>query len=120
VDRRTRRLFAAALAVVVVLAAAAAVLGGRTIPVGDAQPGQGPQAVGVVVRIDTSGLARVRSFTLRTDDGRVLTFQIGDLENGQQFPPGHLAEHQATAQKVRVWYRAEGGDLVAYRLEDVP
>ena len=43
---------------------------------------------------------------------------LGDLENGTEFPPGHLVEHQATAQPVRVWYRTENGARVAVRLED--
>lgn len=75
-------------------------------------------AVGLVVSIDSSGLAQVHGFTLRTADGQVLTFTIGTLENGDQFPPGHLAEHQATAQPVRVYFRAQDGRLVVYRLED--
>ena len=50
--------------------------------------------------------------------GASVEFEIGDLENGAEFPPGHLVEHQATAQPVRVWYRTEGDAKVAVRLED--
>ena len=32
--------------------------------------------------------------------------------------PGHLVEHSATAQPVRVWFRTEGGVDLAIRLED--
>ena len=46
------------------------------------------------------------------------TSEIGILENGAQFPPGHLAEHMANASPVRVFFRDEGGQLVVYRLED--
>ena len=49
-----------------------------------------------------------------------MTFKIGTLENGAEFPPGHLAEHLATSSPVRVYFRAEGPDLVVYRLEDAP
>ena len=62
----------------------------------------------------------MRGFTLLTPDGRELEFTIGTLENGAQFPPGHLAEHQALASPIRVWYRTEDGALVAFRLEDSP
>lgn len=74
--------------------------------------------VGVVTHVDASGLASVAGFTLRTADGRVLDLAIGTLENGAEFPPGHLAEHQATAAPVRVSFRAEGSRLVAYRIDD--
>ena len=73
---------------------------------------------GVLVRIDSSGLAAVAGFDLRLDDGRVLSFRIGTLENGDVFPPGHLAEHLATSAPVRVYFRVSGTDLVVYRLED--
>ena len=44
---------------------------------------------------------------------------MGVLENGDQFPPGHLAEHLAGATPVRVFFRDENGTPTAYRLEDV-
>jgi hypothetical protein len=44
---------------------------------------------------------------------------MGPLENGAAFPPGHLAEHQATAEPVRVSFRLEDGARVAYRIDDV-
>jgi hypothetical protein len=65
-------------------------------------------------------LTNVRSFTLRTQDGRDETFAIGTLENGAQFPPGHLAEHQSLGSPIRVWYRTDGNNKVAFRLEDAP
>ena len=117
-DRGTFRIFIAALAVIVVaVAVAAAVFGGTA---GNPPAPQGEQAVGIVSSIDSEGLTNVRGFTLLTPDGRELGFAIGTLENGAQFPPGHLAEHQALASPIRVWYRTEGGSLVAFRLEDSP
>ena len=117
-DRGTFRIFVVALAVIVVaVAVAAAVFGGTA---GNPAPAQGHQAVGIVSSIDSEGLTNVRGFTLLTPDGRELEFAIGTLENGAQFPPGHLAEHQALASPIRVWYRTEGGSLVAFRLEDSP
>jgi hypothetical protein len=73
---------------------------------------------GVVTAIDASGLDRVNGFTIRTADARTWTLRIGTLENGAQFPPGHLKEHQATSTPVRVFFRAQGSDLVVYRIED--
>jgi hypothetical protein len=74
----------------------------------------------VIVGVESEGIDKVREFTLRTDDGALVAFTIGNLENGGTFPAGHLVEHQATAQKVRVWYNMEGETRVAVRLEDAP
>ncbi len=74
--------------------------------------------MGIILTIDSSGLTQVHGFTLRTSEGEVLSFTIGQLDNPTQFPPGHLAEHQASASPVRVFFRSEQGSLVVYRLED--
>lgn len=74
--------------------------------------------VGVVVAVDAVSLTNVRGFTIRTPDGRTVDFRVGRLENGAQFPPGHLAEHQATVVPISVTYRDENGEHVAIRLED--
>ena len=117
-DPRTRNLFALAFVAVVVLTGAAAFLLGES---GSRDPSAPPDAttmVGVIVGVEAGGLTDVRGFTLRTADGTTVAFTIGDLENGAEFPPGHLVEHQATAQRVRVWYRVDGDARVAIRLED--
>jgi len=117
-DRRTRNLFVLAFASVVVLAGAAALLlGGTSLPDPGA-PKDAVTAVGVIVGVKSEGLDRVSGFTLRTTDQGSLEFVIGALENGTEFPPGHLVEHQATAQPVRVWYRNQNGARLAIRLED--
>jgi hypothetical protein len=76
--------------------------------------------VGVVIAVDSQGLGQVRGFTLRLPGGEQQTFSLRALENGTAFPPGHLAEHQATAAPVRVTYRVEGTERLAIRLEDAP
>jgi hypothetical protein len=76
--------------------------------------------VGVVVAVDAVSLTTVRGFTIRTVDGRTKEFKVGQLENGAQFPPGHLAEHKATAVPIVVTYRDENGEHIAIRLEDAP
>jgi hypothetical protein len=73
---------------------------------------------GAVIRLDAEGLTRVTGFRLRADDGIETDFRIGILENGAQFPPGHLAEHMATSTRIRVYYRDEAGERVVFRLED--
>jgi len=114
-----RRLLAA-LAVAVALGIGAVLIVSR--PTGENPPTIPSSPVdGVVVRVDSSGLNAVRSFTLRTTDGTQLKFDLSQLENGAQFPPGHLTEHAATAQPIRVDFRqGDAGALFALRLEDAP
>ena len=117
-DRRTRNLFALLLIAVIAATGGAAILLSGT-GVGDGSANE-QQVTGVIVRVDSEGLDRVRGFSLRTDAGLTVAFSIGALENGAAFPPGHLVEHQATAQPVRVWYRTDGDVRTAVRLEDAP
>jgi hypothetical protein len=97
------------------------------VPVASASPGGGsessPAAVaspveGVIVKIDSQGLTKIAGFRLRSPGGTETDFTIGVLENGVEFPPGHLAEHMATSSPIRVFFRDEGGSLVVYRIED--
>ncbi len=52
------------------------------------------------------------------DDNVLVDFGLEELRNGTEFPPGHLAEHQVTAEPVRVFYRDEGGTLQAIWVDD--
>ncbi len=80
-----------------------------------------PTETGVVVRVDAQSLTDVRSFDLRTADGRILTFRIGQLDmTPPGFNPQHLSVHAATAQPVVVTYEERDGQLVAVRLVDGP
>jgi hypothetical protein len=120
VDRRTRNLFAVVLIALIAATGGAAILlsgTGTGVAGGSANA---PSAVGVIVGVQSEGLDKVRGFSLRTAEGTTIGFSIGNLENGAAFPPGHLVEHQATAQPIRVWYRTEGDTKVAIRLEDAP
>lgn len=96
---------------------AALILGGPATPDVDAPSGT-LTVVGVVLAIDSRGLSDVRGFTLRTADGQVFEFSLAKLENGATFPPGHLAEHVATATPIRVTYRDASGTLEAIRIDD--
>jgi hypothetical protein len=73
---------------------------------------------GIVIAVDSAGLDQVKGFTLRTNDGSSVVFTLGTLENGDEFPPGHLKEHQAAASPVLVFFRQENGQLVVFRIED--
>jgi hypothetical protein len=123
VDRRTRVLFAALFAAIVILTAVAAVLLSETgvvdpdLPAGTTDMSD---MTGVVVGVDSSGLADVRGFTLRIAGGELVEFSLRALTNESEFAPGHLAEHQATAEPVRVWWRMDGAERLAIRLEDAP
>ena len=81
--------------------------------------GERQSLVGVIVGVGREG-PRPTSAASRfgPSDGASTAFDIGALENGAEFPPGHLVEHQSTAQPIRVWYRTEDGRKVAIRLED--
>jgi hypothetical protein len=82
-------------------------------------PAPASPVVGVVVAVDSSGLGRVGGFSIRVADGSTIDFELGALENPTEFPPSHLAEHMASSQPVRVFFRQEPGQrLDVYRLED--
>jgi hypothetical protein len=77
--------------------------------------------VGIVVAVEGTSPAQVDRFTLRTSEGRVLVFEVGQLDlSGGAFPAAHLRDHQASAEPVVVEYRVEGGRPVATRLTDAP
>src|SRR5688572_15024203 len=118
VDRRTRNVFAVVLVIVIAVTGGAAILLSSTSVLDPDGPPETTSVEGVIVAIDGSGLDDVRGFTLRRPGGETLEFRIGELENGDEFPPGHLAEHQATAEPVVVYYRVEGNERFAVRLED--
>ena len=111
----------AALLLVLALAAVACGDAMTTPPAGPTPaPGSLVSPVeGVPVHIDAEGFTKVIAFTIRQDDGTQATFAMGTLENGDQFPPNHLAEHLAGGSRVRVFFRDENGTPTAYRIEDV-
>lgn len=74
---------------------------------------------GVVIRVESEGLADVRSFTIRTFDGVILRFRVGRLDPGS-LPVGHLTEHAVTGAPIRVAFVSKGGELVAVSYADAP
>jgi hypothetical protein len=73
---------------------------------------------GVIIAVDATSLSDVRGFTLLLADGRRISFTLGALENPTEFPPGHLKEHMATSEPIRVYFRVQDGVPVVYRLGD--
>ena len=113
-DRGTRNLFALVLVVVIGVTAAAAFLLGGSSLIDPGAPANATAVDGVIVAVRSAGPRQGERLRLSaTTDQGTLAFTLGDLENGAEFPPGHLVEHQATAVPVRVWYRSEAGDRVA-------
>jgi hypothetical protein len=109
-----------------VLLALASVLGtpapGASASPGGSVAGDGGgllRAIGLVTNIDASSPIDVRTFTLRTDDGRTLVFTIvPGIDTG--FPPGHLQEHRASGAKVLVTYHVTGSANLVDILADAP
>jgi hypothetical protein len=118
VDRRTGTLFAVLLLGVVGASVLAAIL--LAEPSGPDLPPGTEQMTGVVVAVDAVSLSDVRGFTLRRPGGELVEFSLRELQNGTEFAPGHLAEHQATAEPIRVIFRSEDDERLALRLEDAP
>jgi hypothetical protein len=80
-----------------------------------------PQVEGTVVAVHADGPLHISSFTIRTADGQVLDFAVGNLQiGGPYFDAPHLAVHAATGQPIVVTYEIEGGRRVAIRLADAP
>lgn len=77
-------------------------------------------ATGVVVAVDAGSLTDVRSFTLRMAGGETIKFALMALQNGVEFPPGHLAEHIGSGSPIVVTYQTENGVADAIRIEDAP
>lgn len=86
----------------------------------DGLPSGVREETGIVTAVNGPNAAQVDSFSLRTDDGREVTFAVGPLRvGGEAFPAAHLAEHTVSLEPVRVQYVEEAdGRLVALRLTD--
>jgi hypothetical protein len=80
-------------------------------------PQEGSRRVtGVVVEIESSGLAQVEQFTLQ-DEGRRVTILVDD-ETEFAFAPSHLNEHRARGEPVAVEVEKRHGGLYAVSVDD--
>jgi hypothetical protein len=82
----------------------------------------GSQTVhGVLLEVQSASIQRVERFTLRTDAGQEMAFVAApDFNAGAShaMTPGHMRQHMALADPVRVTYREENGTLVALSATD--
>ena len=79
-------------------------------------------ARGVLLDVVSPSIQQVDRFTLRTDDGQVLSFVAApDFNAGAThvMTPGHMRQHMALADPVVVTYREENGALIALSATDV-
>ena len=79
-------------------------------------------ARGVLLDVVSPSIQKVDSFTLRTDDGQILSFvTAADFNAGgtHQMTPGHMRQHMALADPVVVTYRQDNGKLTALSAADV-
>ena len=68
-----------------------------------------------MVDVAATSLTSVRSFDLRAEDGRRLSFRVdGDIG----MTPGHLREHMVLGEPITVTYHEAADALQALRVED--
>jgi hypothetical protein len=84
-------------------------------------------ARGVLLEVVSPGIQQVDRFTLRTDDGQILSFVAASDFNAGATPqggglhamtPGHMRQHMALADPVVVTYRQDNGVLIALSATD--
>ena len=75
---------------------------------------------GQVVAVEASAIIEWESLTLRTDDGRELTFLRGEKVDLLFWRASHLREHSQTGEAIVVFYESTGQGLVAQSIEDRP
>ena len=121
VPTRTLRLaatFGVAAVVVFVLGLLLILRNGAMPPPGATPALPASPVEGVVIAVDSAGLGQVSGFTVRAADGFAYVLSLGALENATEFSPSHLAEHMASSERIRAYFRLEAGTPVVYRLED--
>ena len=83
--------------------------------------GSGERSVeGIITNVDAASLTQVETFTVRDNDNHTIVFRIApdatqDIEEG--FVPSHLREHAVAVGQVKVFYRVEGGEFLALKIE---
>ena len=84
--------------------------------------GDGAMVVrGIVVDVQQPSFTQVDGFTLRTAEGQLIHFVIGDIPPGNgSFPAIHLRDHLASALPIDVGYVVEHDQDIAIRLADAP
>lgn len=83
--------------------------------------GDGPSVQGVILEVEASSLTVIDSFTLRSNGGETLVFEIAPdaaRDPREGFVAGHLRSHAVLAEQVAIFYHEEDGRLLAERMED--
>jgi hypothetical protein len=78
-------------------------------------------ARGVLLDVVSPSIQQVDRFTVRTDDGQLLSFVAApDFNAGAThvMTPGHMRQHMALGDPVIVTYRDDNGSLVALSATD--
>jgi hypothetical protein len=75
---------------------------------------------GVITDVQATSLTQIESFTLHKGNGESVVLHVApdasqDAQEG--FFPGHLRSHALLAEQVTVYYRTEGDELLALRVE---
>ncbi|GAC1318413.1 MAG: hypothetical protein NVSMB2_13210 [Chloroflexota bacterium] len=76
---------------------------------------------GVLLDVVSPSFSQLDRFTLRTDDGRELSFVTApDFNAGTShvMTPGHMRQHMALGDRVVVTYRDDNSKLVALSATD--
>ncbi len=74
---------------------------------------------GALIDVKSTSISETQAITVRTDDGRELTFRIGPKADQGVFSPGHLRQHMLEVSKVTVYYeRLSDGTLEATKITD--
>ena len=75
----------------------------------------------MVISADGPDASSVDAFTLRTNDGQVMVFDVGTLDlSGGGLPAPHLREHLVSGVPITVYYSADNGANLASRYIDAP
>ena len=75
----------------------------------------------MVISADGPDAASVDGFTLRTNDGQTMVFDVGTLDlSGGGLPAPHLREHLVSGVPITVYYIVDRHGDVAQRYIDAP
>ena len=84
---------------------------------GGASPPPSSPVRGVLTGVQTSPGGDAERVTLEDDDGNAYEFRV-EFEAGAGFPAAHLEEHRSGRLPVRISFRRDGDDLIAFRIDD--
>ena len=72
---------------------------------------------GIVLEVQGASVVKTESLTIKTEDGRIVTFKVGP-EVGPEWSPGHLRQHAIAGEPVTVRYQKTRDALLAIKITD--